>query len=530
LGINPDQQPDWGEWAIAERAKERLMQPSHKQDSEASEVGGHVLTWQLCEEDDEWHTSQQLRPLAYAPSAQSQIPKLRRWWPALLAVALLSLIGSVVWIQAQIGLGKIETEVQSSVDADIRMSMRSTGLHRPAGGADKLSPAINQEKRLLNIDEKGELVTQIAIVELGDGWARVQVIIQNAVQNAEASNSFRQTRVYQQMSVGWQRVTPTGLQWGQLRHFESQYFSFHYFAQDGSAVKAAAPKLDLIYSRFYAALLPGPLPTAKRVVQLDPARSVEQSMQQKQGDGTNLQPLLLPSPSAILAPTTISEDELLLQAMALALFDDLAAQSDAINNLPKELLPVRNALRLWLIWDQSLPLAIWHEPLVEWVFGDMTNSETLAAGSPAPAFAHNLCAHHHLWIPASTAIGLPVSCFDGPDGQESILGFHYTGPRPLRLSQLVIRVSALVDQSDYRADLSPRWHLSPATAAVALATFFEFVNSTYGDETVRMTVAAFSHHEEWETLSPAIYGRSVSELEAEWNAFLEAKYGITLHD
>jgi hypothetical protein len=65
----------------------------------------------------------------------------------------------------------------------------------------------------------------------------------------------------------------------------------------------------------------------------------------------------------------------------------------------------------------------------------------------------------------------------------------------------------------------------PPTAAIAFATFFEYVSETYGDEKVRLTIAALPQFESWEALIPAIYGVSLPEFEVGWNIYLAQEEG-----
>jgi hypothetical protein len=91
---------------------------------------------------------------------------------------------------------------------------------------------------------------------------------------------------------------------------------------------------------------------------------------------------------------------------------------------------------------------------------------------------------------------------------------------PVRLAQL----AAPVDREVALANEMPPSSLPDQT--IALATLSEYAVATYGRERLPVLVASLGQQNSWETLLPAVFGVSVAEFEAGWQAYL----AITLHD
>lgn len=474
-----------------------------------------LLEWQICDDEATWTASRAEPhasiPLAMMNPAQKQPSTWQQWWQkwgvVMVALTLLLVAVGLVRVQAQ---ATIEHEVRSAVELEGR------GVE---AGARQGQPIVNAHG--------------VEIVHVGDGWARVRVTVQ-----AEDGGLYRQTRVYQQTSqqqgAAWVRVAPTAAQWGPPRQRESLYFLFRYFAQDEEAVMAAASKLDALYPAFYMTLISGragvasDLPSQKLIIDVAPTATLPVRIGLTRVEDA---PLTLPSPSATLAPVEMSEEALLVQGVALALFNRRAAQSDTLNRLPVGWRFLRSGLRLWLLWDQELPLARWREPLVHWVFG----ADEGLPGTwmrPVPAFAHDFCAHHRLWLKTEAEIDMPVICYPFTTNEEPVLAFRDSLP-PFTLPHFVGQEEQLL-----RAETSTSVTDPPLSVAsvVVFATLFEYIRTqeefgangtgTQGAEKVHAFIVAIPAHQSWETLIPALFGVSRRDFEAGWNSFLSERYGI----
>jgi hypothetical protein len=227
----------------------------------------------------------------------------------------------------------------------------------------------------------------------------------------------------------------------------------------------------------------------------------------------------------------VSEEELLVQGAALALFNRLSAQSGALYQLPMGWTFLRSGLRLWLLWDQELPLVRWREPLVRWVFW-ADEGVVVSKGMNVPAYAHDFCAHHRLWLNTEVEIDMPVICLQHVTGGEAYSAFRDLPP-PLMLP-------TFVGKQDITTITAYPGPSLPYDSVVVFATLFEYI-STYegelkgagtkgadssGAERVRAFIDAIPHYQNWETLIPAIFGVSRRDFEAGWNAFLQERYAI----
>jgi hypothetical protein len=354
-----------------------------------------TLRWQICADDTEWKAShaQPPRPShlpldavptpdsaeAGGPRGKSWLYAIRRWLPLGIAVTLLAALGVAGWVQAQIGLAKIDREVQNAAEADLWLSLRPASFAEADRGRGEFVDEAEQVAALLETSTAGEITTRSEIAEMGDGWVRVHLHVQSGTDN----NGYHQTRVYRQTDAGWQRVPPAAAYWGKAQQLETRYFIWRYFAQDDEVVKAVAPKLDLLYPDFFAALLP-PAGSDKLQVQLDPERAVNGTNPVGETPPTPLQWLLIPSPSAMLLPDTLEPEAWLTQAVALSLFDHLAAAAVEEYDLPPHWAPIRDGLRLALMWDHQLPLAVWRGPLVQWALGGLHAKANISLDSPPP--------------------------------------------------------------------------------------------------------------------------------------------------
>jgi hypothetical protein len=168
-------------------------------------------------------------------------------------------------------------------------------------------------------------------------------------------------------------------------------------------------------------------------------------------------------------------------------------------------------------------LSKWREPFVKWVFWDTQNVVTQKA-SLLPEFAHELCAHHLLWMSMPYLdIGIPVACPPQSATAELLIS--------LRHSELLLEMP-LPPLVDIPVDLQNPAGLwsgplpKPPPAGVALATIFEYTATTFGADRIPVLLATLPHHERWETLIPAVFGLSPDEFESGWHAFLAERYDI----
>ena len=304
--------------------------------------------------------------------------------------------------------------------------------------------------------------------------------------------------------------------WGKTRRLESNYFVFHYRSLDEEAVTQAATQLDALYAALYSTFfteLPG---DEKLTIQVDPERLPGKLQPQVEAQVALEDAIVVASPAATLTPIEVTAGDLLLQSLMLALFDHLAAQTPAPHNQSSQWFAMQDGLRLWFIWEHELPLSVWRKPVVQWVFGDSEHAGSQGAFA-APAFAHDLCEHHKLWMRSPLDLSVPILCWQQPRSEERLVAWRF------QQSLEEVSLASLIYMPMQIDDISTRKHLSPSepgVAAVGLATLYEYVGSTYGVERIPLLLAALPEHERAETLIPAVFALSLADFDQGWQTFM----------
>lgn len=474
-----------------------------------------MIEWQVCEDERDWQMAQ-MQP---HENLKAEVPRQRwaqrgllRWGvPFLLVVLVLVLAGGWwLWGQAQRGLDEIEGELEAAVISELWSATPKYGRATRA-----LQEPIAQNTVKLQ-EDVGKVIRQLEILNLGKDWAVIEVLIQPTV----AGPTYRQTRVYQHSDRGWIQVEATAAHWGVARHLESDYFVFHYYALDEKAVIQAAAQLDALYLALNASF-GGHAPGAEKLtIRVDPEWVPEKVLQLSRPQQAGVSEIVVASPTAMLVPADLIPSDVLLQSLVLSLFSHFTEDSAAYHRLSSR--DMYNGLRLWLIWENEFPLAIWRKPLVKWVF-DHSQSTAGQRAFAAPEFAHDLCEHHKLWVRSPIHIGVPVQCWSQDGGEEKIVAWRFRQPL------LKIPLALLIDMP-VPLDTLSMWHQlpepEPAATAVALATTLEYVASTYGAERVPLLLAAVPEHERAETLIQAVFGLPLAEFESGWQDFLQEEYEI----
>ena len=249
-----------------------------------------LIEWRVCEDEREWQEAK-FRQTENCTLVVQSHPWMRQWalrWaaPALPILLVLALVGGRwLWYRSQIGLDAIETELQVAVDAESWL-MQTTPVHKH-NTRDEWQAQFLREAEHLNGDaEPGEVITEMQVVDLGQDWAVLQVVIQMAGE----TKAFRQTRVYQKTLLGWVRAAPAATYWGHAHQLESRYFIFHYFTQDAAAVEDAAERLDALYLALHSTFFPEPPGDEKLVIEIDPTRIPGQMSWQTPSQGNKFPP------------------------------------------------------------------------------------------------------------------------------------------------------------------------------------------------------------------------------------------------
>jgi hypothetical protein len=363
------------------------------------------------------------------------------------------------------------------------------------------------------------------LLDLGADWALVRVV----TAPAPGQPSYRQTRLYRQTASGWVRAAPSTGYWGAPRRLETDYFVYHYYTLDEAAVRQAAARLDALYPALYMAFFPAPPTGDKPIVVVTPEQTpgvVAWITFHDTADDAPRLALRLASPGAYLAPVEIRDEDLLAQALALALLDELSTQAGTHYALGARWTPLGHALGLAALWRSDLPLAVWRVPVVRWLTSAPPSGEPAVALRP-PEFGPALDAQHRLWMGTPEAIGIPVSCghIAGHMADPTPCADVHVSVAPVKLAQLV---GPLASQgaTGYLNSLGGGWASSNSGVIVALATVLDYAAAAYGEARLPELLAAAPQHCEWETLVPAVFGISAAEFETGWHVYLAEQYSL----
>jgi hypothetical protein len=177
-------------------------------------------------------------------------------------------------------------------------------------------------------------------------------------------------------------------------------------------------------------------------------------------------------------------------------------------------------LRLWEVWDMALPLAVWRDDVVQWVYLDWP-TRTPGQALVLPKRYTELCAAHKRWMSSPVSIGIPLLCADLV-GEEETYPLAYPLNPPTHLAQFAIPVNS----GAYQESSSKSHQSTRPGQTVAVATLIDYAVITYGRGRLPVLMKGLSESQTWATLIPAVYGVSSAEFEAGWQTYLLARYGI----
>ncbi|HRW09102.1 MAG TPA: hypothetical protein P5121_28550, partial [Caldilineaceae bacterium] len=237
--------------------------------------------------------------------------------------------------------------------------------------------------------------------DLQDDWAVVTVITPT-VGNAPA---YRQTQFYHRTTNGWQRSTPDTAYWGAPRQLETSSFRWRYQERDAQVVSTAAPQLEVLYTAMRQNLGLVHAPPNKLTLEVSVTHPPGYYMPWL--DVTKV--YMVASPGLYQAPMDLTDDELLVQSLALPLLSTVIGQESEEHRLSLSWQPLLNGLRLWQLWDLQLPLSPWRQEIVVWFYGGLVSAER-GQKVVLPIHYAELCAEHTLWLSSPLQIGIPFSC------------------------------------------------------------------------------------------------------------------------
>jgi hypothetical protein len=339
-------------------------------------------------------------------------------------------------------------------------------------------------------------------------------IVQLLTQSEPDQPALRQTHFYRQTADGWQRTKPDANLWGSPHRLESSHFIFHFRQNDAEVVVAVAPQMDDLYTEIARNF--GLSPNAEKL-------PIEVTVEQVTGAVPIPQwphePLVVPSPAVYLAPVELSDSAILAQSLALPLIDYLGERTIEDHAIPLHWQSLLFGLRLWQLWELDMPLAQWRDEVVKSLYMD-ASTDDLERISMLPEPYAELCAMHSSWMLSPIMVRIPIECRMSDYGTwlaRRVIGYReYT-----HLERLGAPLKWYTEFYEETFFFDP-------TEVVALATLFEYVVATYGEGQLPLFLAGVAQYDDWESLTPTVFGVSATEFEAGWRSYLAEQYDLVL--
>lgn len=164
----------------------------------------------------------------------------------------------------------------------------------------------------------------------------------------------------------------------------------------------------------------------------------------------------------------------------------------------------------------SLPSAGSRKEVVQWLYADPPTSYPKQP-ILLPNYYAASCAIYQLWKPTPVQMNLPLLCLEV---SEEIWYASTWGPlHPLT------HLYQLFAPTQYGADVPPTFlKASEWSQTVASATLIEYAVAAHGPEKLPALVVGLGQTTRWEPLLASVYGVSVAEFEAGWQAYLVEHY------
>lgn len=444
-----------------------------------------TIEWHTVESDAEWERLSLPRlpddRLATVPTSRAKSLTKQVIWGAL--VMFLLCVGTGVWWRYTAQLRSQQSEME-------------------------LRTMLQQKFKEFAPDD-AHVVLQTLMLQ--DRLATAQVI-------TEAKNGaavYRQTRFYRQTATGWQPTAPNTALWGPEHSLETPLFIFHFRQYDTATVIAVAPQVDALYTTLLHNVgLPIPANAAPSVIEVSVTEPPGILTWRRMPTA-----LRVPSPAVYWAPREITDAELLLQSIALPLSAYVLQQAREHYTVRSAWQPLLNGLHLWQLWELDLPLAVWREDIVRWLYLDVPTTRA-EKGVILPKHYEAFCTMHQLWMQSPLLLNIPLVCTK-LDWENQFLSPWVLQDALRRLDQIAMPTAA----DEYISPSATSAVFHPGQT-VALATLIEYTVTIYGRERLPTLLAGLGQYESWYTLIPAVYGVSPTTFEVGWQTFLMQYYDI----
>lgn len=432
------------------------------------------IDWIVDENEEVWQASQSATPIEVVSS-----PRRRQTLAlAILVTALLFLISGWLW--------------QQTVPANTPPTKRS-------------SIAVREEHTLTQTIKLLDTSVQVdSIQHLGD-HVMARVIAYYPVDGK--MRAYRETHFFKNSVSELVRIPPDPTLMGPIRTLQIPHFTILYPAVDADAVYETASKLERLYAKLRADF-------GVSAVEANALYTIEVAAVGILGlfdINDSKRTFSITSPSTLSAPAEITAADLLYQAIVYPLARLTMQESIAIR-LGQEpryiaISSVQRALILWEFWDEGGPLTTGRDDILRWVYENTMYENTMyeSGHRMLPVGYESICRTYHIWQAMPWGNSIPLTCTD--DDTSILLPWPYPTfatkwPQP-------------ASQSVQYPGTEPSFH-----ATLTMVTIIDYVVATYGREKLPELATALVEKPNKEQLIPALFGCSVADFEAGWQAYL----------
>jgi hypothetical protein len=511
----------------------------------------------------ELHEHQEFPPLGTASSAPGQIFGFGRKRQGLIVIGgalclLVAALLTVTWVkrQAEAGLAEIQDELMLAVDAELWQagsgqpqrdaSIGAAALPTPTrrnlaslpwswyGDAEIIpqtavpaeyqatlnNPAeISPKGQSQGVIARQEKVLSVVVEALRQDVVAVTVVTEAKLAGNAPPATYRQLRFYRTTDAGWQPAAPQPVLWGQPQHLATEYFDITYRSRDAQAVQVVAAELDALYEEIRKNLGLSIVSTSQM---MDEKIAIEvvvgETCNRHACSGADADRLLVSSPILLRTPTFLTDAEILRRSFLPHLVDKVIQEATDTHTVPPHWRPMLSAMRLWQTWESDVSLAARHAPVISTLYADIPVVHGDTAPALLPKYA-GLCALYSVW---------EITLVDGRASllcnvRDRLAWQGHADRETLRFEDFVRLPSywALLERP-YDPYGEQGEHIYPLGwfESFLMATWLDYVITTYGRARIGMLWTVLHKHDDWETLIPTVFGVSAAEFEANWQAHI----------
>lgn len=223
--------------------------------------------------------------------------------------------------------------------------------------------------------------------------------------------------------------------------------------------------------------------------------------------------VIVPSPALLPVAVELTGADMLAQHVVTVLVEQITNATDAKGGDLWKWHNLITAVRRWQLWQHNGALTAWHNQVTTWLY-----SMSRISPNGASTDGNDICRNVSI-IEATAPAGAPglaAWCAKSAHLQQLLL----QGKPAVHLHELV---TAPMIEWTGQGYAWPDWY-----RYTPLETVVDYAVITYGRERLPILLTALDHHHTWETLIPAVFNVSAGEFERGWQAYLRARYHLSI--